>query len=209
MRRATAGSIAAAIVVTVLLGAGGAPAHAAVTEVKPVSWDVLGIGASGRTLRLQYTPGYGCNGTPLGPRTRVTETQDAVVIELFDLLDVPPPEIEPLPCPLIGLLPRPAFVTLAAPLAGRSIKGRIPFPGSTTPIGPPNHPPSAEEVGMRVPRVVGFSVWEARRIIWRSGFNVQIRRSQRSVARTQVVAQGPRGRLLPREVVRLHVAIAR
>ena len=37
--------------------AGSVPVHAVAVEVKPVSWDVAGIGASGRTLRLEYFPG--------------------------------------------------------------------------------------------------------------------------------------------------------
>lgn len=119
-----------------LLATGGAPAQAAPTEVKPISWDVGGIGASGRTLRLQYTPGSRCGGTFLGARARVTESASTVTIELFDVVDFPPPSPAPMPCPAVGLAPRPVWVTLAAPLAGRSIKGRIPFPGSTVPVGP-------------------------------------------------------------------------
>jgi hypothetical protein len=160
-------------------------------------------------MRVLYTPGWGCGTTPLGPRARVTETEDAVAIELFDLVQLRPPDVEPLPCPAIGLLPRPAYVTRAAPRAGRSVHGRIPFPGGGHAGGPPNNPPEAPGVRMRVPRVAGFSVWEARRILWRSGFNVRIRRSKRSVARTQVVAQSPAGALLPRAVVSLHVATPR
>lgn len=184
--------------------AGAVPAAQAVpTEVKPLSWDVAGIGASGRTLRLVYTSGGRCGGTFLRTHSRVSEGPTAVTIELFDVVDFPPP------CTAVGIPPRPVYVTLNAPLAGRSIKGRIAFPGSTVPVGPPVHPPADPDFLIRVPRVVGFSVWEARRVIWRSGLNVQIRRSRRSVARTQVVAQAPSGTLRPQETVRLHVAVPR
>ncbi|HEV2786553.1 MAG TPA: hypothetical protein VGV67_09215 [Solirubrobacteraceae bacterium] len=207
--RKSAGVAAAALVALLLPGAGAGPALAAPAEFKPLRWDVAGIGASGRTLRLTYQSAGGCNGTFLGTQSRVGESATAVTIELFDVIDVPPPDTPRLPCPAVLPAPRPVYVTLSAPLAGRSIKGRIPWPGSTVPIGPPTYPPSQPEALIRVPRVVGFSVWEARRIIWRSGLNVQIRRSRRPVARTQVVAQAPSGPLRPQQVVRLHAAIPR
>lgn len=51
--------------------------------------------------------------------------------------------------------------------------------------GPPTHPPEQPDDLIRVPRVVGFSVWEARRLIWRNGLNVEIRLSSaRSCAPT-------------------------
>jgi len=208
MRKTGAWAVAPLIAAGLLLGAGGAPAQSAPTEVKPISWDVAGIGASGRTLRLQYSPGWSC-GTFIGARTRVNESPSAVRIELFDLIDFPPPSIEPMPCPAVLLSPRQAYVTLAAPLAGRAIKGRISFPGTTVAIGPPNYPPQQPDALIRVPRVVGFSVREARRMIWRSGLNVRIRRSRRPVARPRVIGQAPSGALKPQRVVRLHVAIPR
>ena len=192
-----------------LLATGDTPAQAVPTEVKPISWDVGGIGASGRTLRLQYTPGSRCGGTFLGAQARVTESASTVTIELVDVVDFPPPSPAPMPCPAVGAAPRPVWVTLTAPLSGRSIKGRIPFPGSTVPVGPPNYPPTDPAQLIRVPRVVGFSLWEARRIIWRSGLNITIRRSRRAVARSHVIGQAPAGSLRPREVVRLHVAVPR
>lgn len=199
----------ASMAVVWLLGAGAGPARAVQTEVKPISWDVGGIGVSGRTLRLQYTPGWSCGGTFLGTHTRVTESASAVAIELFDVVDFPPPSLEPRPCPAVGSPPRAAYVTLAEPLAGRAIKGRVPFPGTTVAIGPSRYPPAQPQEFVRVPRVVGLSVWEARRIIWRSGLNIQIRRSRRAVARSYVIGQAPVGPLHPRQVVRLHVAIPR
>ena len=205
----TAGLVAASLVAAVMAAGGASPAQAAPTEVRPFSWDVDGIGASGRTLRLLYAPAGGCGGTFLGTRSRVSESATAVTIELFDVVDVPPPGTPLLPCPAVLPAPRAVYVTLSAPLAGRSIKGRIHPPGSTVPVGPPTYPPGQPDLLIRVPRVVGFSVWEARRIIWRSGLNVALRRSRRSVARTQVIAQAPSGPLRPRETVRLHVAAPR
>lgn len=184
-----------------MLAGGTSPAQAATTEFRANSWDVAGIGASGRTLRLQYTSSRDCNGAFLGPQSRVVETDSAVTIELFDVVDLPPPGAPRLACPLLLPAPGPAYVTLSAPLAGRSIKGRIP--------GLATHFPSDRSAGIRVPRVVGFSIWEARRLIVRSGLKVQIRRSDRPVTRTQVVGQGPSGRLQPQETVRLHVGFAR
>lgn len=207
--RKAAWLVTASLVATVMLAGGASPARAAPTEFRPYSWDVEGIGSSGRTLRLSYTSIRDCNGTFLGPQSRVVETATSVTIDLFDVVDLPPPGAPLLSCTLALPAPRPAYVTLSAPLAGRSIKGRIHDPTATSPIGPPTSAPDRGEGAIRVPRVVGFSVWEARRIIWRNGLNVQIRRSKRSVARTQVVAQGPSGRLQPLETVRLHVASAR
>jgi len=201
--------IALLVAAGLLSGAGGSQAWAAATEVKPMSWDVGGIGASERTLRLQYTPGWSCGGTFLGTQARVSESASAVRIELLDLIDFPPPSPDPTPCPAIVPAPRAAYITLGARLAGRSIKGRIAFPGTTVAIGPPNHPPAQPQALVRVPRVVGFSVWEARRLIWRSGLNVKIRRSKRRVARPHVIGQAPAGPLRAQQVVRLHVAVPR
>ena len=201
---------AASLLAAVLLLSAGSPAVAIVTEVKPLSWDVAGIGASGRTLRLTYQPAGGCGGVFLGRQSRVIESTGSVLIEPFDLVDFPPLGSDPpLPCPASLPAPRPMYVTLAAPLAGRAIKGRIAFAGTTAPTGPPTHPPEQPDDLIRVPRVVGFSVWEARRLIWRNGLNVEIRLTRRPVARPHVIAQGPAGRLKPRQVVRLHVAIPR
>lgn len=204
--RTVAGLVAASLIVTVMIGAGGSPAHAAGVEVTPYSWDVAGIGASGRTLRLLYTSKGDCNDTFLATQSRVVENAMAVRIELFEVFETPPPGTPRLACAASLGPPRAAYVTLSVPLAGRSIKGRI--PGLPFAVGPPVQPPDRPGVAIRVPRVVGFSVWEARRIIWRSGLNVQIRRSTRSVARTQVVAQTPAGPLAPRDAVGLHVAVA-
>ncbi len=194
--RKSARCIAAALVTAgVLLGGGGSLAQAAPTEIKPIGWGVAGIGASGRTLRLQYLSAGSCGGVFLGTQSRVIETASAVHIELFDLVDFPPPSSDPpLPCPASLPGPRPVYVTLAAPLAGRAIKGRAAFGGTTVPIGPPSYPPEQPEVLVRVPRVVGFSVWEARRVIWRSGLNVGMRLSRRPVARPQVSVNARRAR---------------
>jgi hypothetical protein len=206
--RTTRWLVIATLAAIVMPAGGASPAQAAPTEFRPYSWDVEGIGPSGRTLRLQYVSTRDCNGTFLGPQSRVVESAAAVTIELFDVVDLPPPGAPRLSCPLSLGPPRPAYVTLAAPLAGRAIKGRIADPSATVPVGPPAASP-VPDGAIRVPRVVGFSVWEARRVIWRSGLNVQIRRSKRSVARTQVVAQGPSGRLRPQQTVALRVAFAR
>lgn len=126
---------ASLLAVVLLLSAGSPPALATVTEVKPLSWDVAGIGGSGRTLRLTYQSAGGCGGVFVGRQSRVTESASSVFIEPFDLVDFPPPGGDPpLPCPALLPAPRPMYVTLAAPLAGRAIKGRIAFPGSTAPV---------------------------------------------------------------------------
>lgn len=208
--RCSVWTAASLLAVVLLLSAGSPPALGIVTEVKPPGWDVARIGASGRTLRLTYQSAGGCGGVFLGRQSRVIESASSVFIEPFDLVDFPPPGGDPpLPCPAVLPAPRPMYLMLAAPLAGRAVKGRIAFAGSTVPIGPPTYPPEQPDVLIRVPRVVGFSVWEARRLIWRSGLNVEIRRSRRPVVRSHVIGQGPAGRLKPRRVVRLQIAIPR
>jgi len=180
--RRTLAIVAAASGLSVAV-AGGA---GALTQVqRPASWDVAEVAPGGRGIDIYYAAG-GCKGDARG-----TARETATTVTLT----VRQPVTEGGVCTADFILGT-TRVRLAAPLAGRAIKGR---PAPTT---------LAAEVPRRVPRLVGFSPWEARRVLRVRGMAASVRRSAGGSGLARVVAQSPAaGATLARgATVRLRVA---
>jgi hypothetical protein len=176
----------------------GSAAAVSMVEV-PAEWDVAGIAKDGRSIDLFFNAG-GCRRGPV--RASVVETPTTVTLTLLQGSLVYDDRPHPIPCPADhrrGL----TSVRLAAPLAGRAIKGRpaVPVPlGTVVADGNP--------LRWRVPRVVGMSPWEARRALTRRGFAVRLEDASSRAPLPQIVGQspGPWSALAQGAVVDLRVA---
>jgi hypothetical protein len=147
-----------------------------------VPWDVSEAGLDGESLQVVAQFG-GCVGPPLRPV--VEETPDSIRISVFATDDSGPG----LACPAniaYGLV----RVALAAPLNGRSIRGRSDTQGLVRPsfVTVPGHRPR-----QRVPLLIGLNSFEARRALRLRGLRYKLRSSRGHGGRTQVRGQAPAG----------------
>nr|MBA2349331.1 hypothetical protein [Solirubrobacterales bacterium] len=136
-----------------------APPSAAGAAVRQADWGFGGIGDSQRTVRIIVPGGTGC-GASLAPPI-VEETDRSVRITARIAF---PDVADPRPCPAI-LIFAPQFVTLEAPLAGRTLLGANPRQVS----GP-----------RRVARVVGLSPGDAITVLRARGIEPKVVRRRKS-----------------------------
>jgi hypothetical protein len=134
---------------TAVLLLAAAPAGA---TVRQQSWSFGGISASQRTVRIVVTGG-GCDRFLLPV---VNET--ATTVRITARIDDGDPGAD-LACPAIAFL-RPQFAHLAAPLAGRRLRGTTPLRASPTQQTPP--------------RVIGLNPADALHVLRSSGRKPEI-----------------------------------
>lgn len=155
-----------------------ASSGAAATKQVRAEWDVAGVGSGARALDL-YVNGGGCGG-PLEATAR--ETASTVTVTVLRTVSADPDVI----C-TADYRRDSARVRLAAPLNGRSIRGRPAKPRVRVSLRS-----SAGSAGVeRMPRLLGMSPWEARRALTRRELGVRIRYADGARRRAQVIAQVP------------------
>ena len=164
-------AVGAAIAVAVSAGA-------AATKQVAAEWDVAGVGSGARSLDL-YVNGGGCGG-PLEATAR--ETASTVTVTVLRTVSAEPDMI----CTADYKRDR-ARVSLAAPLNGRSIRGRPAKPRVRVSLRSSGGSSGFE----RMPRLRGMAPWEARRALRLRGLGVRIRYADGVRRRAQVISQAP------------------
>jgi hypothetical protein len=181
-----------------VLAAGGPTRAAAQSEVS-ATWDVVGVGANGRSLDLVFLTG-GC----LSPtaNTSAAETATSVTITVT-LLDQSGPGKA---CPAFVRFAT-TSVALSAPLAGRAILGRPTPPLSGYPGELVNSGGGAQ---VRVPRLIGFDPADALHTLKLLGLRERISRGIRRHGLVRVTAQTPLAGsvVVPRTWVRVAISAA-
>lgn len=181
----------ALIAVAVATGVAAGSAVAFTQTEQAARWDVAEMAAGGRAIDLFYVAG-GCQGEA---RATAAETATSVTLTVRQSVVVPGAGEA---C-TAEILMRSTRVQLAAPLGGRAIKGR-PFPAASA-FGP-----GAGQVA--VPRLVGFSPWEAKRALRLRGLAAQVRRSTGGSGIARIAAQAPAAgtKIVKGAIVHLRVA---
>jgi hypothetical protein len=194
LRAALAVAATAAAVTAVATSAG-----AAATKQVPAEWDVAGVAAGARALDL-YVNGGGCKGAI---RTSAKETSTTVTVTVLQRV----PADEGVMC-TADYRRETARVSLAAPLNGRSIRGRPAKPSVRVSLEVSAGTDAQGRRLIRVPRLSGMSAREAGRGLKRRGFKVALAYVQRS-GRAQVVGQIPRAGGAVRRGATVHLLIGR
>jgi hypothetical protein len=177
--------------------AAAAPTRASATSEVAATWDVVGVGAHGRSLDLVFLTG-GC----LSPTadTSVSETASSVTITV-KLLDQSGPGVA---CPAFVRFAT-TSVALSAPLAGRAILGR-----PTPPLG--GYPGALVNSGggtqVRMPSLVGFDPADALHTLKLLGLRERVARGARRHGLLRVTAQTPTAGSLVRQRAWVRVAIS-
>jgi hypothetical protein len=195
----TRGLARAAVILAVAAAAlaAGGPTRASAQSQVAATWDVVGVGAHGRSLDLVFLTG-GC----LSPtaNTSVSETAASVTITVT-LLDRSGPGVA---CPAFVRFAT-TSVALSAPLAGRAILGR-PKP----PLG--GYPGALVDSGggtqVRVPSLIGFAPADALHTLKLLGLRDRVARGARRPGLVRVTTQTPLAGSLVRQRTRVRVAIS-
>ena len=170
-------ALAAALAVGAALAAGAAAQGTAV----PASWDVVGVGRHGLSLKLVYLTG-GC----LSANADVTVAETAASVTLgVTLQDNEAPGVA---CPAFARYVT-TSVVLASPIAGRAILGRPTPPVSGYSGALVRH---GGALDVRVPRLTGLSPADAKHTLALYGLGYRVSPGPRRHGLTRVVSQVPR-----------------